>query len=204
MTPSRYRLAVPVESVCVYCGSSSGFDPIYADAARELGALLADNDIRVVFGGGSVGLMGVLADEALARGGDVVGVIPRNLFSREVAHAELTKMHEVDSLHARKQRMFELADAFVALPGGLGTLEELAEMTTWSQLGLHQKPIVLLDVNDYWTPLVALLDRAVHDGFLRAENRALLSRVGRVDMLLEALDRYAPSVVQKWISADET
>jgi uncharacterized protein (TIGR00730 family) len=195
---------VPIRAVCVYCGSSSGLDPTYAAAARELGALLARNDISLIYGGGSVGLMGVLADEALARGGRGTGVIPRGLFSREIAHTGLTALHEVDSMHERKLRMFELADAFVALPGGLGTLEELAEITTWAQLGLHRKPIVLLDVNSYWSGLVDLLDHAVHEGFLRDVNRALLTRVPAVADIMNAIDRYAAPTVPKWIDSTET
>jgi uncharacterized protein (TIGR00730 family) len=195
---------VSLRSVCVYCGSSSGFDPAYADAARELGARLAAEGLRLVYGGGSVGLMGVLADEVLARRGTVIGVIPRGLFSREVAHTGLTELHEVASMHDRKRLMFDLADGFVALPGGLGTLEELLEITTWAQLGLHNRPIVLLDVNDFWSPLLALLDRAVDDGFLRPENRSLLSRVASVDDLITELRRPRPATVDKWIDSAET
>jgi uncharacterized protein (TIGR00730 family) len=195
---------VSLRSVCVYCGSSTGFDPAYPAAARELGARLAAEGLRLVYGGGSVGLMGVLADEVLARGGEVIGVIPKGLFSREIAHTGLTELHEVASMHERKRLMFDRADAFVALPGGLGTLEELAEVTTWAQLGLHTRPIVLLDVKDFWSPLLALLDRAVDDGFLRPENRALLARVATVDDLLTELHRPRPPTVDKWIDRAET
>ncbi len=193
-----------LQAVCVYCGSSSGFDPAYANAARSLGARLAAERLRLIYGGGSVGLMGVLADEVLAHGGEVIGVIPRGLFSREIAHTGLTELHEVASMHDRKRLMFDLADAFVALPGGLGTLEELAEITTWAQLGLHNNPIVLLDVNDFWNPLLALLDRAVDDGFLRRENRSLLTRVASLDDLFTELRRPRPSTVDKWIDSSET
>jgi len=193
-----------LRAVCVYCGSSPGFDPIYADAAREVGATLADQSITLVYGGGSVGLMGIAADAALERGGEVIGVIPRGLFSREIAHTGLTALHEVESMHARKQLMYELADAFVALPGGFGTLEELAEITTWAQLGLHRKPIAVYDVDGFWSGLLAVLDRAVADGFLRPENRALLTRVESTAELLDELRRPRPPVVDKWLAADET
>jgi uncharacterized protein (TIGR00730 family) len=195
---------VSVRSVCVFCGSSTGHDPIYADAARATGTLLASHDIRLVYGGGSVGLMGVLADALLAAGGEAIGVIPRGLFSREVAHTGLTQLHETHSMHERKQLMFDLADAFVALPGGLGTLEELAEISTWGQLGLHRKPIVLLDIDGFWQGLLDLLDRAVANGFLRIENRNLVTRVTKVDELLDAIETYQAPHVEKWIDADET
>lgn len=193
-----------LRAVCVFCGSSSGFDPAYADMARRLGARLASDGLRLVYGGGSVGLMGIVADEVLARGGEVTGVIPHGLFAREIAHTGLTELHEVASMHERKHLMFDLADAFVALPGGLGTLEELAEITTWAQLGLHDKPIVLLDVNEFWSPLLTLLDRAVRDGFLRKENRALLTQVDDIDDLFVELSQPRPPTVDKWIDESET
>ena len=181
-----------VHSVCVYCGSSSGRDARHADVAAALGAHLAERGVRLVYGGGSVGLMGTLADAALAGGGEVVGVLPRGLFARELAHGGLTALHEVATMHERKQLMFDLADAFVALPGGLGTLEELAEMVTWAQLGIHSKPIAVLDVHGYWRPLLELLDRAVVEGFLPERSRGLVLHVDRVDDLLDALERYEP------------
>ncbi len=171
-------MAVDLTSVCVYCGSSSGFSPGFGDAAWDLGELLAKNGIRVIYGGGAVGLMGVLADAALSAGGDVIGVIPRGLFRREVAHTGLTRLVEVGSMHERKQTMFELADAFVALPGGLGTLEELTEMATWAQLGLHRKPIVTVDVNGYWAGFHGLLSTAADCGFVKRENLRLIVNVG--------------------------
>ena len=142
-----------VGSVCVFCGSSTPSDPQYRHATVDLAEAIADRGIDLIYGGGKVGLMGVLADAALRKGGRVVGVIPVGLFSREVGHTGLTELHEVASMHERKRLMYELADGFVALPGGLGTLEELAEVATWTQLGLHAKPVVLLDVADYWKPL---------------------------------------------------
>jgi uncharacterized protein (TIGR00730 family) len=176
-----------VENVCVYCGSSTGTDPAFAEAARKLGALLAAEGIRLVYGGAAVGLMGILADAALDAGGEVVGVIPRNLFQQEVPHRRLTEMIEVASMHERKQRMADLADAFVALPGGLGTLEELTEMATWAQIGLHRKPIATLDVNGYWSPFHQFLRAAAGNGLMRHENLGLIRNVATIDELLPAL-----------------
>jgi uncharacterized protein (TIGR00730 family) len=178
MEPSR---------VCVYCGSSTGDLPDFAEAARSLGELLARNGITLVYGGGSVGLMGILANATLAADGDAVGVIPRNLFAGEIAHPALTEVIEVASLHERKQAMFELADAFVALPGGLGTLEELTEMATWAQLGLHRKPIVTVSVGGYWSGLHALLRNAASHGFLSPGSLGLIVNVGDVSEVLPAL-----------------
>jgi len=160
--------------ICVFCGSSPGARPAYADAAAELGGLLASEGIGLVYGGASVGLMGVLADAALDAGGEVIGVIPRGLVDREIGHTRLDDLRVVDSMHERKAQMAGLADAFVALPGGLGTLEELAEIYTWAQLGLHSKPLGVLDVEGYFAGLVGFLDHAVEEGFVSAENRARL------------------------------
>jgi uncharacterized protein (TIGR00730 family) len=165
---------VALRAVCVFCGSSTPSDPVYRDAARELGALIASLGIDLVYGGGRVGLMGELADAALAKDGRVVGVIPVGLFSREVGHTGLSELHEVASMHERKQLMYDLADGFIALPGGLGTLEELAEVATWSQLGLHRKPVVLLDVDGFWQPLVEQLETMVTVGLLRSLNREIV------------------------------
>ncbi len=197
---SRVELA----RVCVYCGSSRGTVPEFTDAARSVGELLADNGITLVYGGGAVGLMGVLADAALAAGGEVIGVIPRNLFSREVPHPGLTKLVEVGSMHERKQRMFELADAFVALPGGLGTLEELTETATWSQLGLHQKPIATLDVLGYWQDFHDFLSKAADHGLIKPKNLRLIRNVSEVADLLPALRSYQPSPVNRLVGLDET
>jgi uncharacterized protein (TIGR00730 family) len=159
----------------VFCGSSAGQDPAYAALAAQLGQTLAQRRIGVVYGGGRVGLMGVLADATLAAGGEVIGVIPQALMDREVGHKGLTQLHVVDSMHARKALMAELANGFVALPGGIGTLEEIFEVWTWAQLGMHRKPCALLDVNGFFTPLVGFLDRLVAEGFLRPESRAMLA-----------------------------
>jgi uncharacterized protein (TIGR00730 family) len=172
--------------------------------ARRLGAEIAGRGIGLVYGGGGLGLMGVVADGALSRGGRVTGVIPRDLFSREMPHKGLTDLVEVSSLHERKQMMFELSDAFVALPGGLGTLEELTEMATWSQLGLHRKPIATLDVAGYWRPFHAMLENAVRQGFLKAESLGIVLDVKEVEDLFPALESYSSSERPKWIGIGET
>jgi uncharacterized protein (TIGR00730 family) len=195
---------VAIGSVCVYCGSSAGRDPVYTETAAAVGTLLAREGIRLVYGGGRVGLMGIVADAALDAEGEVVGIIPSGLFSREIGHRGLTELIEVDSLHERKQRMFELADAFVVLPGGFGTLDELAEVTTWAQLGMHRKPIVLVDVEQYWDGLLRLLDRAVDESFLRPDNRDLVRVVRRVDSLLEAIEGYRVEPRPRWIDETQT
>jgi uncharacterized protein (TIGR00730 family) len=173
-----------IRSICVFCGASSGRDPGYATAAAVTGETLARRGIRVVYGGGHRGLMGVLADAALAAGGEVVGVIPRGLVDRELAHSGVTQLDVVGTLHERKARMAELADAFIALPGGLGTLEELAEVLSWAQLDLHAKPIGLLDVAGYYEGLEAFLDRAVTEGFIAVRHRRMLLRSDDVEALL--------------------
>ncbi len=176
-----------MRAVCVYCGSSPGADPAYSEVAREVGELLAGNGLQLVYGGGSVGLMGEVADAALGAGGRVTGVIPLGLFRAEVAHPGLTELIEVRSMHERKMAMFERADAFVALPGGLGTLEELTELTTWAQLRMHSKPIATLDVNGFWQPFHRLLRHYVDEGFMKAAALELILDVGSVDDLLAAL-----------------
>ena len=177
--------------------------PRYRDAARALGMLLAERGVGLVYGGGSVGLMGELADAALASGGRVTGVIPVGLFSREIGHTGLTELREVGSMHERKQLMYDLSDAFIALPGGLGTLEELAEVATWSQLGLHRKPIVLLDVDAFWEPPVTQLDRMVAVGLLEAgEPRSGPARALPEDALT-VLASAEPGYAEKWITAED-
>jgi len=177
--------------VCVFCGSSMGARPAYAEAARSLGRLLAERGVGLVYGGASVGLMGVIADAALAAGGEVIGVIPRSLVDREIAHAGLSELRVVTTMHERKAAMAELSEAFVALPGGLGTLEELFEVWTWGHLGIHAKPLGVLDVARFYEPLTAFLDHAVDQGFIRAANRAMLIRDTDPERLLDALLRYA-------------
>jgi uncharacterized protein (TIGR00730 family) len=194
---------VDLRAVCVFCGSSTPPDPRYGDTARALGTLLAQRGVGIVYGGGSVGLMGELADAALASGGRVTGVIPVGLFSREIGHTGLTELHEVGSMHERKQLMYDLSDAFIALPGGLGTLDELAEVATWSQLGLHRKPIVLLDVDAFWEPLVTQLDRMVATGLLKPANRALVGRTQSPEEALRVLAAAEPAFTEKWITAED-
>jgi uncharacterized protein (TIGR00730 family) len=177
--------------VCVYAGSSPGARPEYADAARALARVLCARRRGIVFGGSQTGLMGVLADEALARGGEVIGVIPRQLMEREIAHRSLTDLHVVATMHERKALMAELADAFVALPGGIGTLEELVEMLTWAQLGLHAKPIGIVNVDGYFDGLLGFLQHAVGEGFLSSTNQALLAVESDPKALLDELDRRA-------------
>ena len=188
-----------MKRVCVFCGASPGRKPVHLEAARLAGRTLAGRGLALVYGGGSVGLMGAVADGALEAGGEVVGVIPRALQLRELAHRGLTSLHVVGSMHERKARMAELADAFVALPGGLGTLEELAEILTWAQLGLHAKPCGLLDVEGYYAPLIAFVDHAVAEGFVRAEHRRILHVAPTLDALLDAFERYVPPGVERWI-----
>ena len=194
---------VALRTICVFCGSSAPSDPRYRDAARALGALIARRGVDLVYGAGSVGLMGELADAALAGGGRVIGVIPAGLFAREVGHTGLTDLHEVASMHERKQLMYDLSDAFIALPGGLGTLEELAEVATWSQLGLHSKPVALLDVSGFWEPLIALLDQMTGVGLLKPAGRDLIQRTDSAEEALGVLAAARPPQPQKWITAEE-
>jgi uncharacterized protein (TIGR00730 family) len=185
--------------ICVYAGSNPGRDPAYAEAAADLARRLVELGIGVVYGGGAVGLMGVLADTALEAGGEVIGVIPRDLADREIGHRGLTELHVVASMHERKALMADLSDGFIALPGGAGTLEELVEVYTWSQLGLHAKPMGVLDVNAYYSRLAALLDHAVEEGFLRREHRAALHFSADPEALLEHFAGWQPQPVGKWL-----
>jgi uncharacterized protein (TIGR00730 family) len=178
-----------VDRICVFCGASSGRRAAYGEAARLLGTAAASRGIGVVYGGGRVGLMGAVADAALAAGGEVIGVIPQELVDRELAHRGLSELHVVGSLHERKALMAELSDAFAALPGGFGTLDELMEQLTWSQLGLHAKPVGLLDVEDYWRPLIALARHATEEGFVREADLAAIAVAGDADALLDRLER---------------
>jgi uncharacterized protein (TIGR00730 family) len=193
-----------IRRICVFCGSNSGSDPIYAAAARGLGHLLAREGVALVYGGGSVGLMGILADAVLASGGEVIGVIPHALWAREVGHRGLTDLRIVDTMHERKALMADLADAFIALPGGLGTLEEIFEIWTWAQLGLHAKPLGFLDVNGFYAPLMQFLDRAVRELFLRERHRAIAVIDSDPEALLKKFDSWQPSQVEKWITHEET
>jgi uncharacterized protein (TIGR00730 family) len=193
-----------VSSVCVFCGSNGGADPAYLDAAARTGRELAQRGLRLVYGGGKVGMMGAIADAAVAAGGDVVGVIPQQIFDLEIGHEGLGELRVVGSMHERKALMAELADAFVALPGGIGTFEELFEVFTWAQLGLHRKPLGLLDVADYYAPLEAMLDHAVGQRFLRSETRAMLVRDDSLGGLLERFAGWRAPGLPKWIDRDAT
>jgi uncharacterized protein (TIGR00730 family) len=189
-----------VRRVCVFCGSSPGARPAYAQATAELARVLAAEDLGLVYGGANVGLMATLADTALAEGGEVIGVIPRALVDKEIAHNGLSDLRVVESMHDRKALMADLSDAFVALPGGLGTLEELLEIYTWAQLGLHRKPCALLDVEGYYARLAEFLAHVVEERFLREDHRAMLIVEREPRALIERLSRFEPGAVKpKWI-----
>ena len=189
--------------ICVFCGSSPGASPAYAEAARQLGRLLAQRGLGLVYGGGNVGLMGILADAVLAEGGEVTGVIPHSLVAREVGHQALTDLRIVDTMHERKALMADLADGFVALPGGIGTLDEWFEIWTWAQLGLHAKPCGLLNVQGYYSPLLAFLDRMVEERFLRDTHRAFVLVDTDPASLLDRMAAHAPPAVEKWIDRSD-
>jgi uncharacterized protein (TIGR00730 family) len=193
-----------ITSVCVFCGSNGGADPAFEEAARRVGAGLAERGVRLVYGGGGVGLMGAVADAALAAGGDVVGVIPEQIFALEVGHRGVGDLRVVGSMHERKALMAELSDAFIALPGGIGTFEELFEIYTWAQLGLHDKPLGLLDVAGYYRPLAAMLDHAVAQRFLRPETRAMLALDETLEALLERFGEWQPPELPRWIDREAT
>jgi uncharacterized protein (TIGR00730 family) len=192
-----------VRRVCVFCGSSTGNDARHAGAAAALGRLLAARGLGLVFGGGSVGLMGVLADHVLAEGGSVTGVIPHGLAARELAHRGVADMRVVPTMHARKALMAGLADGFVALPGGMGTFDELFEIVTWGQLGIHRKPIGVLNVAGYYDPLVALLEHAVAGGFVGDGGRRLVLVEDDPDRLLDRMESYAPPPAPEWATPEE-
>jgi len=187
------------QRICVFCGSNSGNNPAYRAAAIELGRLLAGHDIEIVYGAGNVGLMGILADAALAAGGKVIGVIPESLMAKEVGHLGLTELRIVKSMHERKALMSDVSDAFIAMPGGFGTFEEFCEVVTWSQLGIQSKPCGLLNVEGYYNPLLELFDQAVREGFLRAENRKLVLQDRDPTKLLEKMAEFAPIPADKWV-----
>ncbi len=191
--PARFR------RICVYCGSSEGRRPEYAEAARSLGAFLARRGIGLVYGGGRVGLMGAVADGALAAGGEVIGVIPEKLRARELAHLGLTELFVVDSMHARKTMMAYLSDAFIAMPGGWGTLEETFEVTTWAQLNYHLKPVGLLNVNGYYDRLLGFVEHAVEEGFIREVHRGLVVSSSDPEQLLELLAQVEVPELGRWI-----
>lgn len=188
-----------LKRICVFCGSNSGTGEIYLQAARELGLLLCRRDIELVYGGGKVGLMGAIADACLSAGGRVIGVIPQLLVDKEVAHQGLTELRIVQTMHERKALMADLADAFLALPGGFGTWDELCEVQTWAQIGIHRKACAILNVNGYYDPLLAMADRAVSEGFLRDTHRELLLADTEPQRLLDRLESYLPPAIDKWM-----
>lgn len=188
-----------MRSICVYCGSNPGSNPLYADRAAALGTRLAQQGTALVYGGGNVGLMGVVADAALAAGGEVVGVIPEQLVGWEVAHTGVTRLEVVANMHERKARMFDLSDGFVALPGGFGTLDEMFEMLTWRQLGIGDKPCAFLDVAGFFEPLVAMMDRMVAERFLHADQRRDLWHGEDIGAMLSWMTSYQPARADKWL-----
>lgn len=193
-----------LHTVCVFCAASPGANPVYREQAATLGRFLAESGRRLVYGGGRTGLMGALADAALAAGGEVIGIMPRHLVEREVAHTELTQLRIVASMHERKALLAELADGFLALPGGLGTLEELLEVWTWGQLGLHRKPYGLLEVSGFFAPLLGFLDHAVSEGFIRHEYRQLLVVDTEARALITRMEAMEPPVLPRWLDRATT
>jgi uncharacterized protein (TIGR00730 family) len=200
--PFDQEATVPIQSVCVYCGSSNRVDEVYKNLAREVGTALAQHGLQIIYGGGHVGLMGMVADSALKAGGKVVGIIPEHIRAREVQHTSLTELHVVDNMHTRKRMMVERADAFIILPGGFGTLDEAFEILTWKQLGLHNKPIIIHNVNGFWDPLLVLIDHLIASGFAQSSNRTFYSVTSTIDELFTALSAPAGVVIDpatKWI-----
>ncbi len=188
-----------MKSLCVYCGSNAGNKPVYAERANALGERIAHEGLQLVYGGGNVGLMGIVADAVLQSGGEVIGVIPEQLVQWEVAHTGVTRLEIVANMHARKARMFDLADAFVALPGGFGTLDEMFEMLTWRQLGLGNKPCAFLDVDGFYTPLIGMIDRMVEERFLHQDQRHDLWHGEDLNKLFAWMHAYAPAQADKWL-----
>ena len=191
-----------MDAICVYCGSSPGTDPRHAEVARDFGTALARRNLRLVYGGGNVGLMGEVANATLAAGGTVTGIIPERLWEKEVGHRGLTDLFVVPTMHARKARMVELSDAFVALPGGFGTLDELFEVLTWQQIGYHQKPVGLLNVNGYYDGLIAFARHAHAQGFVRKDHLDSMIVDTDIESLLDTLIHSKPVQVEKWLNRD--
>ncbi|MBI1282459.1 MAG: TIGR00730 family Rossman fold protein [Anaerolineaceae bacterium] len=192
-----------MKQVCIFCGSYTGTQPMYAAAAHAMGMGLAQRGLGLVYGGGRVGLMGAVADGTLVGGGKVTGIIPQSLVDRELAHVGLSELHVVASMHQRKALMAEIADAFVAMPGGFGTLDELFEIITWAQLGFHNKPIALLNIGGYFDPLRTFIDHMVTEGFVKPEHRDAVLVKNEVDDLLDTLLTYQPPQLEKWIKKRE-
>ena len=197
-------MAIKLGALCVFCGANPGARPEYAAAGEALGRLLAERGIDLVYGGGSIGMMGSVARAALSAGGRVIGVIPEQLERKELAQKGLTELHVVGSMHERKALMAERADAFVALPGGYGTLEEFFEVLTWAQLGFHPKPVALMNTLGFFDPMYALLDHMVTEGFVRPQHRGMVLSADAPESLLAAILAYQPPVIEKWIGRDPT
>lgn len=193
-----------MKRVCVFCGSNKGARPVYEETARAMGLALVQRDLGLVYGGGNVGLMCVIADTVREAGGEVIGVIPESLAAKELAHKDLSDLIVVGSMHERKAKMADYADAFIAMPGGYGTFEEFCEIITWAQLGFHQKPCGLLNVENYYAPMLALFDHAVAERFIRAEHRPLVLESKSPEELLDMLESYKPPMLEKWIDRSQT
>lgn len=193
-----------MDRVCVYCGSNPGRNPAYVEAAESFGRELVDRDLGLVFGGGGVGMMGAIAESAFEAGGEVIGVIPETLERRERPSAEVTELHVVDSMHARKRKMVELADGFAALPGGLGTLEEIFEVLTWAQLGIHRDPCGFLNADGYYSNVVGFLNLATDEGFVDETHRSMVHVADDPATLLDEFDSYEPPPVRRWLDEDDT
>ena len=192
-----------MKSITVFCGSNSGFRTEYAEAAKNLARLFAEQNIRLVYGGGNVGLMGIIANELMSLGGEVIGIIPESLDKKEVGNKAVTELRIVGSMHERKAEMAELADGFIAMPGGIGTFEEFFEILTWAQLGFHEKPCAILNVAGYYNGLLALCDNAVNEGFLHPAHRALILEDSRPEILLEKMRNLKPVPIEKWIDREQ-
>lgn len=192
-----------MKRICVFCGSSHGANGLYTEAAQQMGAALAQRGLTLVYGGGHVGLMGVVADAVLAGGGAVTGVIPQALMDKELAHPSLTELHVTGSMHERKAKMAELADGFIALPGGFGTYDEFCEIVTWAQLGFHRKPVGLLNIAGFYDGLLAFFNHATAEGFIREQHRDMIQVRDDVNRLLDALANYQPAHVHKWVGRDD-
>jgi uncharacterized protein (TIGR00730 family) len=193
-----------MKRICVFCGSNSGLNPVFLETAEKVGLFLAENNIELVYGGGRVGLMGKIADTVMANSGKVIGIIPRSLAEKEVAHSGLTELHIVNSMHERKALMAELSDGFIALPGGFGTFEELCEIITWAQLGIHKKPCGFLNINGFYNSLIELFDTATRENFIRTEHRGLVLIEKEIENLFDKMKAYESPVMEKWISEDQT
>ena len=193
-----------IKSIAIFCGSSTGTNTAYEAKAKALGTYLGSNNYHLIYGGGNIGLMGAIANAALAAGGKVTGVLPHFLNRKEVGHVALSKLILVDSMHERKQKIEQLSDAFIAMPGGFGTLEEVSEMLTWAQLGLHKKPIGIYNINGFYNPFLSQLDVMVEEGFLKAQNRSMVLTDIEPDTLVQSLQHHKPVSVPKWLKPDQS